>query len=116
MTGSRRIIGFINVGHMIDHMFMLIFLDTDRNPATGDQGALGSEYVIELDPGAVGLFQWNGSDYARAPSQTFTFPLPGLTTRWFALVTQVAATWPFLSRWWPRYGWFGRPDRVAAAT
>ncbi len=25
MTGSRRIIGFINVGHMIDHMFMLIF-------------------------------------------------------------------------------------------
>ena len=25
MTASRRIIGFINVGHMIDHMFMLIF-------------------------------------------------------------------------------------------
>jgi flavin-dependent dehydrogenase len=39
-------------------------------------------------------------------------------TRWFAMVTQLAATWPFLSRWWPRYGWFGRPDRsgVAAAT
>jgi MFS family permease len=25
MTMSRRIIGFINIGHMIDHMFMLIF-------------------------------------------------------------------------------------------
>jgi MFS family permease len=25
MAASRRIIGFINVGHMIDHMFMLIF-------------------------------------------------------------------------------------------
>jgi digeranylgeranylglycerophospholipid reductase len=39
-------------------------------------------------------------------------------TRWFAMVTQLAATWPFLSRWWPRYGWFGRPDPsgVAAAT
>jgi len=34
------------------------------------------------------------------------------------MVTQIAATWPFLSGWWPRYGWFGRPDPsgVAAAT
>jgi flavin-dependent dehydrogenase len=39
-------------------------------------------------------------------------------TRWFALVTQLAATQPFLPRWWPRYGWFGRPGRpgVPAAT
>jgi menaquinone-9 beta-reductase len=39
-------------------------------------------------------------------------------TRWFAMVTQLAATQPFLPRWWPRYGWFGRPGRagVAAAT
>ncbi len=32
-------------------------------------------------------------------------------TRWFGVVTQLAATRPFLPRWWPRYGWFGRPDR-----
>lgn len=32
-------------------------------------------------------------------------------TRWFGVVTQLAATHPFLPRWWPRYGWFGRPDR-----
>lgn len=39
-------------------------------------------------------------------------------TRWFAMVTQLAATRPLLPRWWPRYGWFGRPDRsgVPAAT
>ncbi len=28
MAASRRIIGFINIGHMIDHMFMLIFPTT----------------------------------------------------------------------------------------
>jgi flavin-dependent dehydrogenase len=32
-------------------------------------------------------------------------------TRWFGAVTELAATRPFLPRWWPRYGWFGRPDR-----
>jgi len=39
-------------------------------------------------------------------------------TRWFAVVTQLAATRPFLPRWWPRYGWFGHaaPADVAAAT
>ncbi|HET9922872.1 MAG TPA: NAD(P)/FAD-dependent oxidoreductase [Methylomirabilota bacterium] len=31
-------------------------------------------------------------------------------TRWFGAVTELAATRPFLPRWWPRYGWFGRPD------
>ena len=39
-------------------------------------------------------------------------------TRWFAMVTQLAAARPFLPGWWPRYGWFGRTDRssVPAAT
>jgi flavin-dependent dehydrogenase len=32
-------------------------------------------------------------------------------TRWFAMVTQVAATRPFLPGWWPRYGRFGPLDR-----
>jgi hypothetical protein len=38
-------------------MYALIFLDTDQNVSTGDPMALGADYVIELDPGAVGLFQ-----------------------------------------------------------
>jgi flavin-dependent dehydrogenase len=39
-------------------------------------------------------------------------------TRWFAVLTQLAAMQPFLPRWWPRYGWFGRSGSpgVPAAT
>ena len=51
-------------------MYMLFFLDTDKNAATGATDFLGSEYAIELDPGAVSLFQWNGTDFTQASSQT----------------------------------------------
>jgi hypothetical protein len=51
-------------------MFLLLFLDTDSNPNTGDVDSLGAEYVIQLVSGAVDLFQWNGSDYVPAPAQT----------------------------------------------
>ena len=47
-------------------MFVLIFIDSDNNSTTGDQGV---EYAIELDPGSVGLFQWNGANYVQAASQ-----------------------------------------------
>ena len=38
-------------------------------------------------------------------------------TQWFAALTGLAARNPVLSRWWPRYGWFGRfdPDPAPAA-
>jgi hypothetical protein len=51
-------------------MFLLVFVDSDQNSATGDPQSLGADYVIELDPGAIGMFQWNGTDYTTAPSQT----------------------------------------------
>jgi flavin-dependent dehydrogenase len=35
-------------------------------------------------------------------------------TRWFALLTQLAAMRPFLCRWWPRYGRFGHPASSGA--
>src|SRR5262249_51829262 len=63
-------------------MFFLVFLDTDRNPSTGDPDALGAEYVIQLVSGAVDLFQWNGTDYVLAPSQsslTFVYGTAGAT-------------------------------------
>jgi hypothetical protein len=63
-------------------MFLLVFLDTDRNPSTGDPDALGAEYVIQLVPGAVDLFQWNGTDYTLAPAQTsltFAYASTGAT-------------------------------------
>lgn len=51
-------------------MYFLIFIDADNNPSTGNTNALGSEYAVDLEPGAVGLFQWNGTTYAAASSQT----------------------------------------------
>jgi hypothetical protein len=51
-------------------MAFVMFLDTDSNSATGDPASLGADYLIDLEQGAVGLFQWNGSDYVQAPSQT----------------------------------------------
>ncbi|HEY7604440.1 MAG TPA: hypothetical protein VH760_09270 [Gaiellaceae bacterium] len=51
-------------------MYMLLFLDTDQNAATGATDFIGAEYAIELDPGAVTMFKWNGTEFAQAPSQT----------------------------------------------
>jgi hypothetical protein len=65
-------------------MFVLVFLDTDQNAATGDPSSLGADYAIELDPGVVSLFQWNGSDFVSAPSQTslvYSYAATGPTIR-----------------------------------
>jgi hypothetical protein len=51
-------------------MFILLFLDTDQNASTGATDFLGAEYAIDLEPGAVALFRWNGTDFVQAPSQT----------------------------------------------
>ena len=64
-------------------MAILIYLNTDQNSATGDPQSLGADYVIQLIPGAIGLFQWNGSDYVAAQSQTsliFSYDTTGPTT------------------------------------
>jgi hypothetical protein len=63
-------------------MTVWIFLDTDRNASTGDTN--GAEYLLELDPGALTLFHWNGSDYVAASSQssvTFGYDATGATMR-----------------------------------
>jgi hypothetical protein len=65
-------------------MTMLMFLDTDQQATTGDAQASGAEYAIELDPGSVGLFKWNGTDYIAAPSQssvTYSYDATGATIR-----------------------------------
>ena len=46
-----------------------LFLDTDANPATGDPQSDGADYAIVLVQGSVGLFRWNGTNYADASSQ-----------------------------------------------
>ena len=67
-------------------MFLLVFLDTDQNAATGDPDTLGADYVIQMVAGAADLFQWQTSanDYVRAPSQaslTFAYAATGATLR-----------------------------------
>jgi hypothetical protein len=67
-----------------DDMFLLIFMDTDQNAATGDPDTFGADYVIQMVPGAADLFQWQANDYVRAPSQaslTFSYAATGATLR-----------------------------------
>lgn len=51
-------------------MVVLMYFNTDQSGSTGDPQNGGADYVIELDPGVVNLFKWNGSDFVAAPSQT----------------------------------------------
>jgi hypothetical protein len=65
-------------------MAVLLWLDTDQQATTGDSQSSGAEYVLELDPGAVGLAKWNGSDYVAPPSQasvTYSYDATGATIR-----------------------------------
>ena len=65
-------------------MTVLLWLDTDANPATGDPQSLGAEYVIEVDPGVVSLFKWDGTTYQSAPSATtvtYGYDATGATVR-----------------------------------
>jgi hypothetical protein len=63
-------INISNRPELTSDMFLLMYVDTDQNPATGNPQDLGADYVIELDPGSVFLFQWNGTTYAAAAAQT----------------------------------------------
>jgi hypothetical protein len=51
---------------------LLVFLDTDQNPGTGDAQTLGMEYIFLIDGAShgFGLLQWNGSTFASAPAGT----------------------------------------------
>lgn len=51
-------------------MEFLIFIDSDNNSTTGEPG-VGTDYVIQLDPGSVDLFEWNtaANNYLGAASQ-----------------------------------------------
>ena len=65
-------------------MFVLVYLNTDRKTSTGDPQSAGSDYVVELDPGQVTLYKWNGTDFRAAPSQasvTFGYDASGATIR-----------------------------------
>jgi hypothetical protein len=65
-------------------MYFLVFLDTDQNTATGSAESVGADYIIQLVPGAVDLFQWNGSTFAHAGAQSslvYSYATNGPTIR-----------------------------------
>ena len=65
-------------------MLILMCMDTDANPATGDTQSLGADYALQLEPGAIGLFKWNGTTFDNAPSATtvtYGYDATGATIR-----------------------------------
>jgi hypothetical protein len=46
-------------------MYMVMFFDTDNNPATGSLEDGGAEYVMELFRGEIALFRWDGANFTR---------------------------------------------------
>jgi hypothetical protein len=62
-----------NRPELTSDMTVLLFLDTDRKASTGNQESGGADYLLELDPGSVSLFHWNGSDFVTAASSSVTF-------------------------------------------
>jgi hypothetical protein len=65
-------------------MAVFLLLNTDNNTATGDTDLLGSDYLVELDPGAVGLGKWNGTTFdfnVAQTSLTYGYDATGATIR-----------------------------------
>ena len=60
-------------------LLLLVFVDTDANPQTGDPDSLGADYVIQVFGGEAALFRWDGADFTRragdppATSLIFTY-------------------------------------------
>jgi hypothetical protein len=48
-------------------MLILLFANTDNNPATGDPDSFGADYAIQLIAGEAALFRWDGTDFTRQP-------------------------------------------------
>ena len=46
-------------------MLLLVFVDADANPQTGDPEELGADYVIEIFGGEAALFRWDGTGFTR---------------------------------------------------
>ena len=86
-TDAGMITFKINISNrpaLTSDMIILVFLDTDANPATGDPQSLGADYAIQLEPGSVALFKWDGTTFSTAPSQTtltYAYDATGATIR-----------------------------------
>jgi hypothetical protein len=86
-TNSGLMTFKINISNrptLTSDMAIVMWIDSDANPSTGDPQALGTEYLIILVPGSIGMLQWNGSSYVTAPSETsltYAYDATGATIR-----------------------------------
>ena len=65
-------------------MLLLLFVDSDANPQTGDPAELGADYVIEIFGGEAALFRWDGTNFTRRagdpPATSLIFSYQGGVT------------------------------------
>lgn len=54
-----------NRAQLTQDMLLLLFVDSDANPQTGDPTELGADYVIEIFGGEAALFRWDGTNFTR---------------------------------------------------
>lgn len=54
-----------NRAQLTQDMLVLLFVDSDKNPQTGDPESLGADYVIQVFGGEAAMFRWDGSDFTR---------------------------------------------------
>jgi len=54
-----------NRAQLTQDMLLLLFVDSDANPQTGDPAELGADYVIEIFGGEASLFRWDGTNFTR---------------------------------------------------
>jgi hypothetical protein len=58
-------INISNRSQLSQDMGMILFVDTDNNPATGSPDLAGVDYVFELIRNEINLFKWDGTTFTR---------------------------------------------------
>lgn len=75
-TGSYLFDVSLATDYAADAQFYL-YLDTDKNTATGDPNELGADYVVFDDHAThtADLYRWNGTDWADTAEDTLSFTI-----------------------------------------
>ena len=73
-----------NRAQFTQDMLLLLFVDSDANPQTGDPTELGADYVIEVFGGEAAMFRWDGTNFTRRagdpPATSLIFSYQGGVT------------------------------------
>ncbi|HEX3806301.1 MAG TPA: hypothetical protein VHV52_05910 [Gaiellaceae bacterium] len=81
-------INISNRPQLTSDMLIICWFNADEKTSTGDtkanEGIPGGDYAIQLVPGEVDLFKWNGTDYVSGTPQstlTYSYNSKGATIR-----------------------------------